>query len=286
MKKLQYGFSLIELLVVVIILVALAGIGMQMYGDTETDTQITLSIVELQRVAEAVRRFHHDTGYYPRQGPFDLDDIDRNGSVSFSNLPAASGSPAAKQEDWFDSPANLYQLVTEPLNSTGTAVMAWDIETGSGWRGPYLSSVKLSYVDLSNDLNPEGFGEYDFDTGINGVIKDIPGLYDAIQLNDPPSVDFGFDADELVVDWRSVASTSSSYDEDFHEMGRPGSPYLLFIHDVDPAGDNWPLPKVVAVGENGRFDGTDGGYVDGDGVTRYSREDWCTGLFDDTVICL
>ena len=287
MKQLRNGFSLIEMLVVVAILVAIAGVGMQVYGDTETDTEVQLSIAELQRVADAVRRFHHDTGYYPRQGPFDLAYLTfREGKVSLNHLPAESGSPAVKQVDWFDSPANLYQLVRQPLNSAGTAVMEWDVETGRGWRGPYLSSSKLAYVDLSNDLDAKGVGRLDADTGVNGVIKDIPGLYDAVGHHNAIPVDAGFDSDELVVDWRKVASSSSNYDSKSHEIGRPGSPYLLFVHDIDPAGSDWPLPKIVAVGKNGEFDGTGGGYFDSDGEQRFSRADWCTGLIDDTVLCL
>ena len=164
--------------------------------------------------------------------------------------------------------------------------MPWDVEMGRGWRGPYLASVKLSYVDLSNALTAYGTGEYDYDSGSNGVLKNVLGLYDAVSQHSAVTVTASFDSDELVVDWRNVASTSSLYNVDKHEMGRPGSPYLLFVHDIDAAGDNWPLPKLVMVGENGHFDGTAGGVVDSDGITRFSRGDWCTGIADDVVVCL
>jgi len=287
MKSLIEGFSLLEMLVVVSILATVAGIGMQAYGNTKFDTEVKLSIVELQNIAKAVQRFKHDTGYYPKQGPFNLDLIDRvKGEVSISLLPSASGSPAATQTDWFDSPANFYQLVIEPVNESGDSVMAWDIETGKGWHGPYLSSVKLSYVDLSNDLKPYGLGDYSDEAGFAGVLKNIPSLYDGLGHHRPVTVSAGFDTDGLLVDWRNVASNSSNYISDKHEMGRPGSPYLLFIHDIDPLGDSWPLPKLVAVGANGEFDGTPGDYQDTNGVTRFSREDWCTGAVDDVVVCL
>lgn len=286
----QSGLSLLELLVVVAILATIAGIGVQVYGDTEQQIQVKLSTVELQVVGNAVRRFKHDTGYYPKSGPFDLDFSPRKGQISLDNLPdySISASPeqiVAKKIAWFDSPANLSQLISAPLNALGKPMMPWNIETGKGWRGPYLSSVKLNYVDLSDDLERSGRGDYEDDSG--ALLKNIPALADAISSNLPIAVSMAFDPDGLIVDWHKVPTPSDVDTASLHELGRIGSPYLLFLYDIDTHGTRFPKPKVVMVGKNGIFDGSQGGYSDEFDVWRYkNRQDWCASKGDDVVLCL
>ncbi|MCP4325357.1 MAG: prepilin-type N-terminal cleavage/methylation domain-containing protein [Alteromonadales bacterium] len=284
LSKKQSGLSLLELLVVVSILAAIAGIGVQVYGDTDQQVQVKLSSVELQVVANAVRRFKQDTGYYPKSGPFDLKQLPRIGEVSLDTLPDYVLGPVAKKIAWFDSPANLSQLITAPVDMNNNPIMPWNVETGKGWRGPYLSSTKLCYMDLSDDLSRAGFGDYENDFG--GLLKNIPVLPDVISNNPAVPVSIGYDPDGYLVDCRKVPTTNTTYDASLHELGRPGSPYLLFLYDIDEGGTNHPKPKVVMVGANGVFDGTEGGYFDSEDRWRYAREDWCTGLEDDVVICL
>ncbi|MCP5078096.1 MAG: prepilin-type N-terminal cleavage/methylation domain-containing protein, partial [Psychromonas sp.] len=136
LRKKQSGLSLLELLVVVSILAAIAGIGVQVYGDTDQQVQVKLSSVELQVVANAVRRFKQDTGYYPKSGPFDLKQLPRIGEVSLDTLPDYVLGPVAKKIAWFDSPANLSQLITAPVDMNNNPIMPWNVETGKGWRGP------------------------------------------------------------------------------------------------------------------------------------------------------
>jgi len=283
LSKKQSGLSLLELLVVVSILAAIAGIGVQVYGDTDQQVQLKLSVVELQVVANAVRRFKQDTGYYPKDGPFDLDAPPRIGQVSLDTLPDYVPGPAAKKIAWFDSPANLSQLITAPVDMNDNPIMPWNVETGKGWRGPYLSSTKLCYMDLSDDLSRAGFG--DFSDELGGLLKNVPVLPDVISNNPAVPVSIAYDPDEYLVDCRRVLTTSTAYETSLHELGRIGSPYLLFLYDIDEGGTNHPKPKVVMVGPNGVFDGTDGGeFIDG--TLRYSKEDWCAGVEDDVVICL
>ena len=120
--KTEKGFTLLELLIVVSILSAVAGLAATSMSGLETDTQEKLALTEMQTIAEAVRQFKRDTGYYPKTGPFNLDH--GGGSVGVDGLRAAliskgldefqSGESMADDIDliyWFNSPANLYQLV-------------------------------------------------------------------------------------------------------------------------------------------------------------------------------
>jgi hypothetical protein len=51
-----------------------------------------------------------------------------------------SDKSSAERVAWFNHPANFYQLILadSPLNSTGHALESFNIQTGLGWRGPYI----------------------------------------------------------------------------------------------------------------------------------------------------
>ena len=140
------GFTLLELIIVAAILTTVAGGAILMVGSAEEQARSQLSQVEIARLRDAILQFHADTGYLLKQGPFAL--TDDGGSVPTPSEGAT----------WFYHPANFEQLYENPLTGTGHALETWDPDTERGWRGPYISSFGEGFVDVGDDLLPDGTG--------------------------------------------------------------------------------------------------------------------------------
>jgi len=123
--KKQQGFTLIELLVVVSILAALAGITSVAMDGYQQDAEETITRVEMQRIANAIRRFKIDTGYWPK--------TEVSGTLSY---------------DGEDRAANLGFLFFKP----NVTIPDWTPEYAIGWHGPYidLSAIKPIVADSGN----------------------------------------------------------------------------------------------------------------------------------------
>lgn len=132
-KHHAYGYSLLELLIVVSLLATIAAVGTQVFfnneDSVERQTQRELIMTELRSLANATRRFQQDTGYLPGQGPF----------------PARAHSA-----DW-------QQLLVQP-NGPGGPIMPWQIDVGRGWNGPYLSANTEGRVTIGSNLQLDGSG--------------------------------------------------------------------------------------------------------------------------------
>jgi len=104
------GFTLIELLVVVSILAALAGIASVAMDGYQQEAEAQITRVEMQRIANAIRRFKADTGYWPKteSAPYSYDNADNAANFSFL------------------------------FSQTGTAIPDWTPEYAIGWNGPYI----------------------------------------------------------------------------------------------------------------------------------------------------
>lgn len=146
------GFTLIEIVMVLAVMVALAGLVVSSMQGVHEQAALDLARHELNEVRRAVLQFKADTGFLPRRGPFNLvgaDPLANEGTAGLvqltSLLPAAS--PAERQA-WFDAPENLFQLFLPPptayLDTASghplLALAAWDAGRRRGWRGPYLTA--------------------------------------------------------------------------------------------------------------------------------------------------
>jgi len=187
----QRGFSLLELLVVVAILVAVSFIATSVLQGVDQDAQEQVTRVQMVEIAKAIRQFKADTGYYPKQGEFDLEPPFGAGAVPIASLPAYAGTDNAARTRWFYSPANLEQLWRNPL--AGQPLGTWNPDTGRGWRGPYLSgfddAVDLDIHDGINDGTAAGNPAGDPFAGT--LIPAVDGLRDAFGQ---PFLVFGLDA--------------------------------------------------------------------------------------------
>lgn len=222
----QRGLTLLELLAVVAILAIISGGVVILFGNTEDDAAEQIAMSEMREIKEALLRFKQDTGFLPKQGPFDLA-TQPGGAVPLGNLPAYV--PVGGELAWFDSPANFWELYENPLAGTGHPLEPWNPNTRRGWRGPYLSRFGEGLVDLGDNLNPDGSGS----PTAGSVLSRVRAVAD-------PFVDQPANGVYLV--WRTNPGDSPH--------PRWGRPYLLFDLDdvINPA-------RLVSMGQNRQYDG-------------------------------
>ncbi|MCO5172520.1 MAG: type II secretion system GspH family protein [Planctomycetes bacterium] len=196
------GFTLLELLVVVAILATIAGGVIATLGGVEEEAGRDLTRHQLAELKRAVLRFRADTGHLPKQGPFDL----AQGQGGPAGGSGVAGLRDGETATWFYSPANLDQLLREPVRADGTPVLPpWVPDRRRGWRGPYLSRG----------------GDWRVAVGAGPSLADgatplwVPGLADALPR--PPLVEgTAFPAFEWRFDVRAI-----------ERHGRP----LLYVFD-------------------------------------------------------
>ncbi len=158
----QQGFTLIELLVVVSILAALAGLASVSMEGYQQDSEEKITRVEMQRIANAIRRFKADTGYWPKTGPFSYT---TNHTTVSATAPVSSYSMEDYRDDYFNNDANFWWLFEQPpqmigyWNTTTSSLVnseldinklwQWEHDVGMGWHGPYINrdAIKTITVD-------------------------------------------------------------------------------------------------------------------------------------------
>ncbi len=212
------AFTLLELMIVTAVLSTIAGGAILMVGQTEELAQGQIGLTEMSEVREALIQFKKDTGFLPKQGPFRL-----TTEGGFVPVPE-DGS------DWFASPANMAQLLENPLAGTGHPLATWNPDTKRGWRGPYLSSSGEGYVDLGDDLDTTGLGS----PTSGDVLTDVPAIADPFMA--PAEGSFFL--------WKK--------NPDGTPMSRLGRPYLFFdLHDAN-------LARIVGMGPNRTYEAGSG----------------------------
>ncbi|MDD5328494.1 MAG: prepilin-type N-terminal cleavage/methylation domain-containing protein [Sulfuricella sp.] len=256
----DHGFTLVELLVVTGILATLAYLawGGQTGVQSRAEDQIARS--EILRLADALRRFRADTGYYPGQGPFALaapgttetggNCAPVGGVLRSWTLPAVD----ADRDDWFDSPINLALLFERPAlcgNHPQAYLAAWNPDTRRGWNGPYLDRSARAWTDHGANFNlADGSG----DPLSGSKIDDIPafgvgpGAFPAAagwnRCTDPENP-----ANACMLGWRTVNRGEAGYDAARHELTLHARPFPVFGL---AAGD---APRVTYWGADGRYGG-------------------------------
>lgn len=214
------AFTLLELLVVVAILAVLAGTAIMALNDTQAQVEADVAQTEMLELKQAILRFQRDTGWLPKQGPFNLDS--RPGG--FAPLPAGAS------EAWFDSPANFWQLYENPLGGTGHPLETWNPATRRGWNGPYLTRGGEGLVSVGDNLQRSGDG-----TPSAGNVVTVYGVADT-HARRPLGAYYV---------WQGYDGTVRS------RFGRPI--LLLDIHHEDPQVRN-ARARLVGHGPNGIYE--------------------------------
>lgn len=228
------GFTLLELLVVVAIIAIVAGGVVVMLDDVEESAARQVGDSEIVEIWKAVRRFRDDTGFLPKQGPFNLKT--RGGHVS----------PPPQGEVWFDSPANFMQLYENPLAGTGHPLERWNPDARRGWHGPYLSQHGEGFVDVGAGLLADGSGS----PAAGKVLPGMRGVADPFLA--PPAGDY------LV--WRNTLRGPP--------QTQKGRPYLLLGLNLTDPNLLREHARIVGMGPNRTYE-SDAQTIRGDDVVIY-----------------
>lgn len=272
------GFTLIELLVACGILAALAYTAWGGYAGVQASAEDDLARAELRRLADALRRFQADTGYYPGQGPFALaapgtvetanatggyDCAPTGGLLRSWARPYALPDDGSSKDAWFKSPANLALLFEAPAlcaNHPLARLQRWDPDSRRGWHGPYLDPAARKWVDHGADFNasavvltaPDGTGN----PLAGEKLADIPAFgagprYRAAgpsgnACDDPQSTAAG---NTCMLGWREVPRETAGYAAGIHELKAHARPFAVF------GLANGDFPRVVYWGRDGKYGG-------------------------------
>jgi prepilin-type N-terminal cleavage/methylation domain-containing protein len=136
-KTLQRGMTLIELSVVLLILVALAGVAVPYVGGIGSTASCQTTDATMHAVKEAIMGGGAGAGFYG----------DMLGKY-----------PKAKKDD-ATADYNLTYLFSAPTDVTWGGMVSYNAKTAVGWRGPYLQSggaaipsgLSASFADVFND---------------------------------------------------------------------------------------------------------------------------------------
>lgn len=235
------GFTLIELLVVVAILLAISYLGFAVVFDTQKHAEDRVARAQLLVVAQALRQFKADTGYYPGQGPFALNQTCALAGVAIAPgalRPTADVVPAAMAGDacaWFQSPANLLLLFRDtplPVDAAHAqaSLLGWDAAAQRGWRGPYLPRAALAWLDIGTNI----------DGGT--LLVDVPAQPAGPSF--PP-------VSGAYLRWRAIPSWQTGYDSTRDAFGRHPRPILHFDLERPESG----RPRLVHAGPDGVYGG-------------------------------
>ncbi|MEM7270509.1 MAG: hypothetical protein AAF401_14815, partial [Pseudomonadota bacterium] len=182
-----------------------AGIGSQVLTNVIDNSEEQLVGTEMAQLTTAMKRFRRDTGYWPHQGIFAADD-------------AANAT----------NPANFTQLFVEPATG-GVAIMAFDVSTGSGWNGPYVTEYNSVSVTVGASLAVDGTG-----SPAAGAVTTVRGVGDPFAAAP---------VGNLLL-WTTASG-------DTPQLGRP---VLYFVSAAAEANvANCTAPCLVSLGPDGAY---------------------------------
>ena len=133
-QRMKRGFTLVELLIVVIIIAVLAAIAIPKFANSSTRSRESALRGELKLLRNAVELFKNDCGCYPAQ---------------ISDL-AATAAPATGK----DSSAATYTIAS------------------ANWHGPYISAVDTDPIDGSSFTYSTTSGTVGKITAASGTASD------------------------------------------------------------------------------------------------------------------
>lgn len=290
------GFTLIELLVVCGILAALSYTAWGAYAGVQEGAEDDIARAEMQRLADGLKRFKADTGYYPGQGPFVLAALGTaETTISSTRIDCtpvggvlrswAAPDLDADKDFWFASPANLALLFEAPAlcgNHPLAYLNRWNPESRRGWHGPYLDPASRLWVDHGADFNgssvvftaPDGTGT----PLAGGKLLDIPAFGAGPRYRAAGPAWGHCDGQALstgtcMLGWRTVTRETAGYSAAIHELPARARPFVVF------GLANNDFPRIVYWGRDGRYGGRD--------ATDPCRPNSsATDGKDDQVLCL
>lgn len=270
------GFTLVELLVVCGILAALSYTAWGAYIGIQEGAEDDIARAEMQRLADGLRRFKADTGFYPGQGPFFLaapgtvetavspgriDCAPVGGVLRTWAAPHVGVDNGVDKDFWFASPVNLALLFEAPAlcgNHPLAYLARWSADTRRGWHGPYLDTKSRLWVDHGADFNassvvftaPDGTGN----PLAGAKLPDLPAFgagprYRASgpgwsSCNNPEQIN-----GTCLLGWRTLNREQTAPTLGSHEIPAHARPFAVF------GLANNDHPRIVYWGRDGRYGG-------------------------------
>ena len=190
-KRLNQGFTLLELMVVVAILAVISGMVVSSYsGQQRSDAQYQVAQHEMEQVRQAIIRFQKD------------------------NLIAVTQTSAADLSFLFEK----------------GMLADWNKDYALGWRGPYMSGGDSGLVDIGDELALDGSGNpvsinsvaIELQRAVPDPFTLAPVANNVARATNPPCNENSSN-DQCLFDWRLVGQSGS--DTPHAKFGRP---YLVF----------------------------------------------------------
>lgn len=252
----QKGFTLLEMLVVSLILLVIAGGVVTSFRDVGSDAAEQAARFQMQQLGEAIEAYYKDNGTFPSR----------------------------------DTPADLSFLFDKPAPAA-----EWDVDYRLGWRGPYLNGRKFLYLDIGDDLQPDGTsiddgsvaGEPYIISGGGSEVESVIAIadpFDHYPVVEGQSLSSNgcSGATPCLLEWRQASGATDTLD-------RFGRPYLAL--DLEVLADNSIIPgaaRLVSMGVNGIYEPNSCDYSEADDTDPdfCSNDLLCTSSGDDIVLCL
>src|SRR2546430_695354 len=132
------GFTLIELAVVLAIIAVLAAILTPMVTNYIDQSRVARAMGDTKTIADAVRLYKRDTGFYPSYGNLAAA---RAGTTDSKILYGPGTPPDLTQGDWAPMMGSSSSLVTK-LNTALSGLNLNDSNPGiASYRGPYIGAL-------------------------------------------------------------------------------------------------------------------------------------------------
>jgi len=141
------GFSLIELMAVVLVLAILSTIALTSFDGVDDEAALELTKAEMTELAKAVRQFKRDIGHYPDEAGLTIP-VDEKKLALLHYCQDADATKVSGTDISYDM--NCKEL---------------DKDTGIFWRGPYMASdgfVKNASGTLVEDNSYQDAWQHDY----------------------------------------------------------------------------------------------------------------------------
>ena len=137
--------------------------------------RITRATADTRTIADAVRLYKRDTGYYPIYSS--LADA-RAGTTTAAVLVGPGSAPTMTQTDWSLIGSTTANVVTQ-LNTALSGLASNDSNPGrASYRGPYIGALEADpwgnrYTVTANNLNSSTYTGFVVSAGPNGTLTTV-----------------------------------------------------------------------------------------------------------------